>query len=113
MVQRRVRIRNLSVIEMILVRLGIRRGWLVGVMWIIQMHPNETGSHGVRIQPGLCSLHHVHPSAFKSSPSRFGVHPFRKVVVKLESPIESGSQTLAVQNYGPYKCRRLIGFFLE
>ena len=64
-------------------------------------------------QPCLRALYYIHAPALDSSPSRFRVRFFGKIVVKLKTSIEPGRQILAVQNDRPKECRRSVALLLE
>src|SRR5262245_28952831 len=106
--QCRIGVCDLAVIETIFVLFGIRCGWLIRIVGIIEMHPNEVWPDRMRRQPGLRMLNNLHPTPFYSSPSRLGLRMLRKVVVVIESAIESGRQSFAVENHRAYECSRAI-----
>src|SRR5271155_3109704 len=91
---------NFSVVQMIFVLFGERRGGLVGIMRIVQMHPNKVWSGSVLIEPGFGVRDDLHPAALDASPAFFGIGLDGKVIVEIEAAIEAGSKRVAVENHG-------------
>ncbi len=77
------------------------------------MNPNKMRARGMRGHPGLRMLHNVHAAAFHSSPARFCLRMLGKVVVEIESAIESRRQRLAVKNDCADERGSVIAAFLQ
>src|SRR5579862_73795 len=113
----RIGVCDLPVVKMVFVFFGKRRGRFVGIVRIIEMHPHEVGSRGVFLKPSLGVIDDFHAAAFDAAPTLlvFSVSilaiAFRKVVVKIETAIEAGSEGVAVENYGSNKSRGVVAMF--
>src|SRR6266568_3875353 len=70
-------------------------------------------SGGMRVEPSLSVFHHVHPAAFHSSPSSLTVGVFGKVIVKIESAIEAGSEGFAVEDHRANESSSVIPALLQ
>src|SRR5882724_8341718 len=103
--QRRICVSNFSVVEPVLVSYGVRRRRVVWIVRIIQVQPNEMRPRWMRIEPRFRVLHHFHSPALKSSPASLGFSLRRKIVVEVEPAIETGGESLAVQNDSADECR--------
>src|SRR5439155_11603326 len=102
--QRRIRIRDLAVVEPPFVHFVRWCPGLIGIMRIVEVNPNELMRVGCRlVEPILGALYHVHTSPFEPAPAGFCCGLLRKVVVKVESSIQARCQGFAVQNYGTDK----------
>ena len=97
--ERRIGVGDFAIVKMIFVSPRVRRGWLVGIMGIVQMHPNEMRSGRMRFHPGLRVLDDVHSAPLDSSPARLRLRVLGKVVVEIEAAIQARGQGLAVENH--------------
>ena len=82
-------------------------------MRIVEVHPNEVCTGGVRVEPRFCALLYLHTSALKVSPSGLSCRDLWEVIVVLETAIETGREILAVENHGAYECRSAVAPFLS
>src|SRR5581483_302148 len=98
---------------MILVNLGVRRRRLVRIMRVVQVNPNETRTGRMRSKPPFRVFDYLASASLEYSPMSFRFRPVRKIVVKVEPPIQSRSETLRVEDDGADECRRLIAALLQ
>src|ERR1700694_1651368 len=108
MAQRGIRISDFPIVEPPLIFFGIRCRRLIGIVWIIKMHPDKIRTSALTAEPLLSPLRYVDAATLDSSPARFAFSMFREVIVELESTIQSGRQLLAVKNYSANKVRGRI-----
>src|SRR5437016_3901476 len=111
--QRRIRVSNFSVVEPVLVNIGIRRRRLVRIVWIVEVHPNEVCTGWVRVEPCFCALLYFHTSALNASPPGLSCCGLWEVIVELETTIEAGREILAVEDHSAYECRSAVALFRE
>ena len=101
--QRRIRICDFAIVQMIFVYLRIRQRWFVRIMGIVEVNPHEMRTCRVLAQPRFRVSYDDHTAALDASPARLRRRMFGKVIVKIESSIESRSQVLAVEDHRPDK----------
>jgi hypothetical protein len=51
--------------------------------------PDKVRAGALGVEPLLCALRYVHAAALNSSPARFIFHVLRKVIVEIESAIQT------------------------
>src|ERR1700689_891686 len=98
---------------MILIQPRVRRGRLIRIVRIIEVHPDEVWSCRMRIQPRFGAVSNVHPAALYPAPSGFGLGVLGKVVVVIESAVQTWRQGSTIQNHRANKGCRAIPLLLE
>src|SRR5215469_16633156 len=111
--QRRICVGNFSVVEPVFVKFRIRGRWLVRIMGIVEVHPNEVSTVWVHVEPRFCALFYFHPSALEASPSGLSHHRLWKVIVEFETAIKTRCEILAVEDHGANECRGVVALLLE
>lgn len=115
---------DFAIVGMILELRGERLGWFVGIVRVIQMHPEEARTAGfgggMRSEPCFSVGDHFIGAAFHAAKARGGFAVFAdrrsvcgKVVVKVEAAIEAGGKRGTVENHGAYEGGSLVPLRLE
>src|ERR1700682_3683336 len=88
---RRIRVRNLTVVERRSILALIRLRRVVGVMRIIKMYPYKEWAPRMLVQPGQSMRHHFAAPALRRVVTIFSRVPGAETgVVGIKSPVESG-----------------------
>src|ERR1700694_2744003 len=77
------------------------------------MYPHETWSNRIGVEPRLRPLNNIYSTTFQAPPPRFLRRVLRKIVVEIESAINSWRQAPAVENHGADKRRRMVSLLLQ
>src|SRR5947209_102198 len=108
-----VGIGDLPVIEIVSICCSERLGWLVRIVRVIQVHPNESRSIGMRFQPCGGVLNDFVSASLNASPARLRRSLCRKTVIEIEALIKTDGQRLVVQDHGADERRGLVSSSLE
>src|SRR5260370_5952751 len=98
---------------MVFVFLQVRGRWLVGIVRIVQVYPDEVRSGTVFLEPSFGVRDDFHTAALDASPALFSFSLGGKVIVEIEAAIESGSKRVAVENHGSDESRGLVAALLQ
>src|SRR5207302_10452090 len=101
-----------AVVEAVFIGLRIRWGRLIGIVGIVEVDPDEMRAGGMRVEPRLRMFYHFGAAALDSIPAGFVRGSLGKVIVEIEAAIESGSESLAVENNRADKCSGVIALGL-
>src|SRR5260370_20717433 len=98
---------------MVFVFLQVRGRWLVGIVRIVQVYPDEVRSGTVFLEPSFGVRDDFHTAALDASPALFSFSLGGKVIVEIEAAIESGSERVAVENHGSDESCGLVAALLQ
>ena len=111
--QRRIRVRDLAIVQPVLIlgRKRLRR--LVRIVRVIQMHPHKMRARRLSVQPLFRPLHYFHAPPLQSSPVHLVIQILGQVVVEIKAAVEARSYLLAVQHHGCDECGSVITLGLQ
>src|SRR5437879_13700246 len=67
----RIRIRDFAIVKMIFIGLRVGRRRLIGIMWVVEVKPDEMRAGRIRVHPFFCALEDVHASPLEPSQASF------------------------------------------
>src|SRR3954447_17762655 len=108
-----VRVGDLAVVQAVFVLVVERSRRLVGIMRIVEMHPDEVRPGGMSVQPLLSMLGDLGSPALYASPSFLSLRVLGKVVVEVESAIKAGRQAIAIEDNGADKGGGVVPLALQ